>query len=344
MSAFGCRIGAVVGRRLADGRIERVVIPPKQDAAGGWRITRPGWGFGAWVGRSYPRGAVRQAVRKAAGWGLAVALALTGPSAFAAEEPEREPVTLKVVAVNPSSDKRQSVPVKIDLPQEVKPTDILSKGDLELEFDDDRSLYYVHKPAVELAPKETRVFEVTVRDVWFVPEAELGSLTDYTDLLLVRLEKSDYAVTAKQLGDSIKERLGQIRTTQNDETLSRKARIGAYRQHLQVVAQIKEDLARMEKLLTFVGGPPALEMLDESPLKSDSPSRTTTWVVIFLVVIFLGLLAGQFFFTWHGRTKVPEANPAARQAFGARPGVQQPAGNGARAGADDLKPRSPRLN
>ena len=66
---------------------------------------------------------------------------------------------------------------------------------------------------------------------------------------------------------------------------------------------IREDLARLEKMLSFTGGPPVPDILEESPLKSDSPSTTTTWLVIFLIVMFMGLLAGQFFFTWQRRVK-----------------------------------------
>jgi hypothetical protein len=97
---------------------------------------------------------------------------------------------------------------------------------------------------------------------------------------------------------------------QGDETISRKQRIGSYRTHLQTLQAVKEDLARMEKLLTFSGGPPVPEMLEESPLKADAPSTTTTWLVIFLIITFMGLLAGQFFFTWQRRVKMtPEATP-----------------------------------
>jgi hypothetical protein len=347
MSQFGCWVAGVA--KSAE-RTPRVVRPAaeKSERLG---ATVSGWGLGARVGRSYPRGTVRgtvrESLRKAAGWGLAVVLAMSAPSAFAAEA-ERDPVTLKVVAVNPSSEKRQAVPVKIDLPQEITPTDILDRGDLDLEFDEDRSIYYVYKDNVELAPKETRVFQVSVRDVWFVPQPELDGLKNYTAMLLGRLAKSEYAVTAKQLGDTVIERLSQIQTTQNDDTLSRKARIGAYRQHLQVIAQVKDDLARMEKLLTFVGGPPVPEMLEESPLKSDAPSRTTTWLVIVLIVTFLGLLGGQFFFTWHGRNKSTADAVAVRQAAfgaGARPGLEATPGNGTRTAAGEQnKPRSPRLN
>jgi len=227
---------------------------------------------------------------------------------------ERDPITLSVVAVNPSAEKPQTVPIRIDLPQEVKPHDVLEQGELTLEYDDDRSLYYVYKDAVALAPKETRVFEVTLRDVWLVPDEQIDSLKQYTGTLLGKLKGSEYYESARQLGDSVLQRLEGIATTQNDETLSRKSHIGAYRMNLQALERVKEDLARMEKLLTFTGGPPVPEMLEESPLKADAPSTTTTWLVIFLVMVFLGLLGGQFFFTWHRRSQVTQDLHVVRQA------------------------------
>ena len=245
----------------------------------------------------------------------ALLLLLVVPSAAAVDVPkEREPIAISIVAVNPSEEKTQIVPVRIDLPQEVTPKDVLEQGELELQYDEERRLYYVYKETVELKPKETRVFEVTVRDLWFVPESQLESLKSYTGILLQRLQRSEYYESAKQLGDSIVQRLTEITTVQNDESLGRKARIGAYRYHLQALEKIKEDLARMEKLLTFTGGPPVPEMLEESPLKADAPSTTTTWLVIFLVIVFLGLLGGQFFFTWHRRSQATQELNVVRQA------------------------------
>ena len=234
---------------------------------------------------------------------LAMVLCRGGGVSAWALATEREPMTLRVIAVNPSADTTRTVPLRIDLPQEVMPSDILEHGELAVEFDAERSLYFVHKEDVVLAPKQTRVFEVLVRDVWFIPDSTLDGLTSHTELLLRRLEKSEYYESAKQLGDSVLTRLQDIRKNQADETISRKQRIGAYRRNLLIIEAIKDDLSRMEKLLSFSGGPPVPEMMKESPLKSDAPSTTTTWLVIFLIVIFMGLLAGQFFFTWQRRVK-----------------------------------------
>ena len=167
--------------------------------------------------------------------------------AFAAEK-DRDPVVLRVITVNPSAEKTQTVPVRIDLPAEVAPKDILDKGSLDVEFDEDRGIYYVtNKTKIELAPKETRVFEVVVKDLWFVAERKINDLRSYTGVLMKRLEKTEYAETAKQAADSIYSRLDMIVSEQGDDSISRKIRIGNYRRHMAMLDEIREDLSRMEK-------------------------------------------------------------------------------------------------
>ena len=230
---------------------------------------------------------------------ILITMAMASP-AFAKD---REPVTFKIVTVNPSADKVQTTQVKIDLPKEVTPKDILERGDLAVEYDEERASYYVFKEKVELQPKETRVFEVMVRDLWWIPHDKIENLRNYKNIVLGRLKNTEYFASAQDLGKNIDILLDGIRSLQDDESISRKTRIGNYRRNLQTMEQVKDELARMEKLLAFAGGPPVPEMLEESPLKSDAPSKTTTWLVIFLILSFLGLLAGQFFFTWQRRIK-----------------------------------------
>ena len=246
---------------------------------------------------------------------VASAVLVLGLPLMCAAVTEREPVTMSVVTVNPSDSKPQSVPIKIFLPKEVTPKDVLDNAGLALQYDDSQAIYYLFKDAVPLAPKETKVFQVIVRDVWYVPEDQISSLRSQAQLLLGRLEKSSYADTAKQLGAQITQQLDGILSTQNDESLGRKTRIGAYRQHLVTLEQVKEELAQMEKLLAFAGGTPVPEMLEKSPLKSDAPSTKTTWLIIFMVVIFVGLLGGLFFFTWFQRARLTDVTSVKQFAF-----------------------------
>ena len=239
-------------------------------------------------------------------WGLLVAGAgefLTSTALAQEAKVERVPITFRVVAVNPSQTKTYKVPVKFYLPQEVTPRDILDAGGLEFEYDEQKASYFVYKDGVGLAPRETKVFDVIVRDVWAVPEPELASLKEYTSLVLSRLEKSPYYDAAKPIADSIFQRLTFIAKTQVDESLGRKQYIGVYRINLKTIGKIKEDLVKMEKLLSFTGGPPVPQMLQESRLKSDAPTTKTTWLLVLMIVVFLGLFGGLFFFPWNRRVK-----------------------------------------
>ncbi|MDD5194400.1 MAG: hypothetical protein PHQ96_01830, partial [Candidatus Omnitrophica bacterium] len=212
-------------------------------------------------------------------------------------------VRFRIVAVNPSKIKKQTVDVKTYLPQEVRPKDVMELGGLALEYDQEKSIYYVYKPGLALAPAEVRVFNVEVEDVWIVPDKQLSDLKSRTDSILKRLEKTEYYDKGKEVADSIYTRLQTISNTQIDDTVSRAQHIGIYRDNLLTIEQIKEDIARMEKMLATAGGPLAPEMLTKPKIKAEEPSKTMTWIVIFVIIIFTGLLAGVLFFTWHRQVR-----------------------------------------
>jgi len=216
-------------------------------------------------------------------------------------------VIFKVAAANPSVTKTQEVLVKVYLPREVEAEDILDQGGLELEYDSERSAYYLYKDEVELAPKQIISFAVEVEDVWMIPEDEVNELKERTGRIIGQLEKTDYYTRSKELADTIYERLDEIVISQKDETVTRNQHIGIYRANLNVTSEIKEDIERMEKLLAFTGGPPVPEMLEESDLKLDAPSTTTTWMIIFIIIIFIGILGAAFFFTWHRQRRSTES-------------------------------------
>ena len=234
-------------------------------------------------------------------------------------------VRFRIVAVNPSKVRTQKVQVKNYLPQEVTPKDVMDLGGLEMEYDSAKSIYYVYKDNVELAPSEVRIFEVEVEDIWFVPQEKLSELKSRTDSIMERLEKTEYYEKAKEIADTIYPRIEEIVTSQSDDTVSREQHIGIYRQNILVVEQIKEAIAKLEKILATAGGPLAPEMLAKTKIKAESPTKYITWVVIFIIIIFIGLLAGVLFFTWHRQTRLTreELLAAKKAAFGSGPGPEE---------------------
>ncbi|MDP3731800.1 MAG: hypothetical protein Q8R31_02045, partial [Candidatus Omnitrophota bacterium] len=156
----------------------------------------------------------------------------------------------------------------------------------------------------ELAPSEIRVFKIEVEDIWFVQDKTISTVKQLTDNILNRVANTEYYPRAKEIADTIYTRLDGIVESQSDEAISREKHIGIYRENLITLEQIKEDIARLEKILATAGGPLAPEMLSKTKIKSESPSKTMTWVVIFAMIIFVGLLAGILFFTWQHQARL----------------------------------------
>jgi hypothetical protein len=213
-------------------------------------------------------------------------------------------VIFRITTVNPSKSKTQKVPVKIYLPEEVKPKDVIDIGGLELDYDAEKRVYYLFKGDLTLSPGELRMFQVEVEDVWIVAETRLQELKTRIDNILVRLEKTDYYPRAKEISDSIYERLESIRKSQSDETIGQQQHIGVYRDNMQIIEKINEDIAKLEKALATAGGPLAPEILAKTKIKSESPTKTMTWIIIFIIIIFIGLMAAVLFFTWQRQARI----------------------------------------
>ena len=78
-----------------------------------------------------------------------VLLAFLTLSLISLEKAEAENITFRYVVVNPSSVKTQEIEIKKYLPEEVKPGDIVDLGGLQLEYDTERSLYYVFRESIQ---------------------------------------------------------------------------------------------------------------------------------------------------------------------------------------------------
>ena len=242
-------------------------------------------------------------IKKSFSVGLALLLFLGAGASRALAE---STVKLRIVLVNPSTTKAQEKSVKSFLPKEAAAKDVLESGGLEIDYDEEQGLFYAHQEKVELAPGETKVFEVVMDDVWLISEDQLEQFKKKTEMALERLKNSAYFTQAELIAKTILGRLDTIRTTQNDTDATKQEHIAHYRNNLITLDSVKEDLERLEKILAAVSGAPSLELLEESDVNLKSPSSKTTWIIIFIIFIFVGILSATFYFTWMRQEKLTE--------------------------------------
>ncbi|MFH1339473.1 MAG: hypothetical protein ABIH40_06495, partial [Candidatus Omnitrophota bacterium] len=235
-------------------------------------------------------------------------------------------VRFRVVAANPSRTKTQSAQVRVYLPEEVKLEDIIDVRGLEVEYDPEKGMYYAYKNNVILAPAQVQTFEVEVEDVWLIPEKEISDLRAQSEKMVGMFNDTQYQGRARNLGKNIDILLNEIVESQSDETVSRQQHIGIYRQNKETVKRVKNDIAELEKLLQPTFGPATSETLEKARLKLNLPSKTTTWLIIMTIIVFLGLLAGVFFFVWQKQVRASQEliETAKKSAFPEQKTEQKP--------------------
>jgi len=229
-------------------------------------------------------------------------------------------VVLKMQVANPSGTESQSVPVKVYLPKEVSPKDILDLGNLKLDYDPETGMYYVHD-TVELGPGQSVTRGVEMEDVWVFTEEQLDSFVNESKEMARALEGGPYAAEAAALVVGIEEKVAGILKRQEETAANPREHIQAYRQGLTLISTIEQDVAALETLKLDSGAGEGQGKDLSGKESGDSNSRiillsssgapeggaplgrsismTTAWRIIFAILAFLAVLSVIFFMTWH---------------------------------------------
>ena len=214
-------------------------------------------------------------------------------------------VRLKLSVRNPSADLPQTAKLKSFLPKEIVAKNVLDAGGLDVDYDDNQGLYFVYSNNVELQPTQTKVFEIVLEDVWVIPDEAMDSIRKKVERVIKLLKDSPFLKKAQEISNSINEKLSAIKASQ-EESVTRQQHIAQYRENIKIMEGIKEQITQLEKILVTVGGPPNIELLENSNIDLKSPTTKTTWVIIFAVLIFISIMGATFYFTWQRQSKITE--------------------------------------
>jgi hypothetical protein len=211
------------------------------------------------------------------------------------QQPLSADVVLKTMVVNPSQTKKQTTTLQAYLPYEAKPQDIIDIGDLEVDYDIEKGLYYVYK-VVELEPGESVVREIRLKDIWLISQRELESFSARAQELLDSLKNTAYFEKAVILSQDVEEKQGEIISLQTSvANAAPQVRIGAYRTNKNKLESIKAHIDNLEKMF-----------LEHKIAQTGSAGKVPverSWAVILGVIVLLGILSSVFFIIWNKQAK-----------------------------------------
>ncbi|MFH1246031.1 MAG: hypothetical protein V1662_06050, partial [Candidatus Omnitrophota bacterium] len=193
---------------------------------------------------------------------------------------------LKVMAVNPSKEQAQKVSLKVPLPKEIQPGDVIDKEDMEIVYDTQEGAYCAIGD-YELEPGESIERAVEIRNIWLIPDKELETMRLDLDKLSGLLKNTEFFEKFNFLKSSIEMKLNQITETQKDQPANPEQLISVYRENLKILEFARADLTFARSLLAQVRPFPT----------------AVVWRIIIAVIIFLGLLGGTFYFVWQKQVK-----------------------------------------
>ncbi|MDD5119990.1 MAG: hypothetical protein PHR84_01610 [Candidatus Omnitrophica bacterium] len=201
--------------------------------------------------------------------------------------PAQAGITMRLMAVNPA-DSDQVVSIKVYLPLEVKPEDVIYKGDLEVIYDTQQGSYYVYGE-YPLKPKEVLEKEIELKDVWIIDPNQIAMIRQDASVILEEFKKTEFYDRAKLLYDGIDKKLKEVEAMQNMSEASPGYKISNYRNSLSLLNSAKADLLAAKTLLAEV---------------APKGMAKFTWKIILFIIVFLGILGAGFFFVWQRQTKL----------------------------------------
>lgn len=196
-------------------------------------------------------------------------------------------ITMRLMAVNPATSE-QTVTLKVYLPLEVKPEDVIYKGDLEVIYDTQQGSYYVYGE-YQLKPKEVLEKEIELKDIWVIDPAQIALIRQEAKDTLESFKKTNYMERAMLLYSGIDKKLKEVEAMQDISNASPGYKISNYRNSLSLLNSAKADLVAAKTLLSEVG-PRGMARF--------------TWKIILFIIVFLGILGSGFFFIWQRQTKL----------------------------------------
>ncbi len=209
-------------------------------------------------------------------------------------------IILKTMVINPSQSKIQEAVLKAYLPKEVKPEDVIGLGDLKIDYDIEKGLYYVFKK-FELAPGESASRSIEIKDIWVISKAELETLTGEAKDIIEKLKKTAYFDAALTLQKDIEEKAGEVLAKQEQamEALPQ-THIAVYRDNLKAFGSIKDKLSKLDEMLLKV------KVSSRPDHDAEKVSVKATWWLILGVILSLGLLSLVFYIVWQRQATIVE--------------------------------------
>lgn len=216
---------------------------------------------------------------------------------------EYKTATIRITVVNTSSNETRVIPnsttpaLRRDLPQEIKPKDVIDAGGLEVRTDLQSGVCYLYKDKIEIPPAEEVVFTVKIYDKWNVNEPRMKSLKERAADLMLQVQGAKTRVeTVENSVQQIITDIDAIAAETGPTELNDKY-VAFYREQTKRLDVVEEKMNRIKAALK------PMQRTTKVGFDVKPPSMKTTWMIIYIILGFLALVSLLFFLRWYGKSQ-----------------------------------------
>ncbi len=208
-------------------------------------------------------------------------------------------VVISFLITNPTGVS-QTLKFKAFLPEEAKPEYVMDSQGLKVDYDTDAKLYFVSGDVV-LGPSETVTRDVELKDVWVFDKDELGQIKAQVASMLPVLSGTQYEAQGILLKNDVDSTIDAVLRKQESSYTSPQDHIVAYRENVDRVARVHEEVSKMKDLVVQAGA-------SRSVVGQVGGIQTfATWGIIVAIVFGFGMLAAVIFAMWRHQTLLTAA-------------------------------------
>ncbi len=208
-------------------------------------------------------------------------------------EGEYNVAVLKISVRNTSPKETRQIPIEKNLPEEIKLSDVLDAGELEVSTHPDTEICYVYKNNVEIPPDDVRVFEVRMRDKWNLTALRVPDLRNRTDALLKRVGGDGSFESVVEGLQQLVAELDAVEASKGPSEFNDRY-VAFYRRQNDQLDRIEQRILRVESAMR-----PQTKNTKYG-FKAKPPSMKTTWLIIYVILGFLATMSLLFFLRWYG--------------------------------------------
>lgn len=199
---------------------------------------------------------------------------------------------VRITVRNTSPNETRPIPIKHYLPEEVKISDVLNAGELDVSVDPKSGLTYVHKPDVQVPPLGEKVFSVEINDKWNINLPRIVLLRETADELLLTVQSKAKVQSVINMLESLKVELDGIEKEERPKELNNQY-VLFFRDQAERLDVIEEQINRIQSALK------PMQRTSKLGFKAKPPSMKSTWMIIYIILGFLAVVSLLFFLRWY---------------------------------------------